>query len=107
MTRKELVPGAPGHGEGHNAGQALIITAALAVKKVMERDKIPGTLILWPGVAEEQLGSKAHFIREGILKTADVALFAHVGSELGVSWGEGAGKGRPGTLTTATCELPR
>jgi aminobenzoyl-glutamate utilization protein B len=93
VTRKELVPGAPGHGEGHNAGQALVITAALAVKKVMERDKIPGTLILWPGVGEEQLGSKAHFIREGILKTADVALFAHVGSELGVSWGEGGGSG--------------
>ena len=32
VTRKELVPGAPGHGEGHNAGQALIVTAALAVK---------------------------------------------------------------------------
>jgi aminobenzoyl-glutamate utilization protein B len=28
VTRKELVPGAPGHGEGHNAGQALIMTAA-------------------------------------------------------------------------------
>lgn len=93
VTRKELVPGGPGHGEGHNAGQALIITAALAVKKIMEREKLPGTIILWPGVAEEQLGSKAHFIREGILKTADVALFAHVGSDLGVSWGEGTGSG--------------
>jgi aminobenzoyl-glutamate utilization protein B len=93
VTRKELVPGGPGHGEGHNAGQALVITAALAVKKIMERDKLPGTLILWPGVGEEQLGSKAHFIREGILKTADVAIFAHVGSELAVSWGEGGGSG--------------
>lgn len=93
VTRAELVPGAPGHGEGHNAGQALIITAALAVKKVMEREKLPGTIILWPGVAEEQLGSKAHFIREGILKTADVALFAHVGSDLNVTWGESTGSG--------------
>ncbi|MBM3770480.1 MAG: amidohydrolase [Acidimicrobiia bacterium] len=93
VTRKELVPGAPGHGEGHNAGQALIITAALAVKKIMEREKLPGTIILWPGVAEEQLGSKAHFIREGILKNADVALFAHVGSDLSVTWGEGTGSG--------------
>jgi aminobenzoyl-glutamate utilization protein B len=93
VTRKELVPGAPGHGEGHNAGQALVVTAAIAVKKIMEREKLPGTIILWPGVAEEQLASKAHFIREGILKTADVALFAHVGSELGVSWGEGGGSG--------------
>jgi len=93
VTRKELVPGAPGHGEGHNAGQALVVTAAIAVKKIMEREKLPGTIILWPGVAEEQLASKAHFIREGILNTADVALFAHVGSELGVSWGEGGGSG--------------
>jgi aminobenzoyl-glutamate utilization protein B len=93
VTRKELVPGAPGHGEGHNAGQALVVTAAIAVKKIMEREKLPGTIILWPGVAEEQLASKAHLIREGVLKTADVALFAHVGSELGVSWGEGGGSG--------------
>jgi aminobenzoyl-glutamate utilization protein B len=93
VTRKELVPGAPGHGEGHNAGQALVLTAAIAVKKIMEREKLPGTILLWPGVAEEQLASKAHLIREGILKTADVALFAHVGADLGVSWGEGGGSG--------------
>ena len=31
----------------------LNIAAALVVKKIMERDKIPGTLVLWPGVAEE------------------------------------------------------
>jgi aminobenzoyl-glutamate utilization protein B len=93
LTRKELVAGAPGHGEGHNAGQALIITAALAVKKVMERDKLPGTLLLWPGVAEEALGSKAHFVREGVFKDVDVVLFTHVGSDLGTSWGEGGGTG--------------
>jgi aminobenzoyl-glutamate utilization protein B len=93
LTRKELVAGAPGHGEGHNAGQALIITAALAVKKVMERDHLPGTLLLWPGVAEEALGSKAHFVREGVFKDVDVVLFTHVGSDLGTSWGEGGGTG--------------
>ena len=51
VTRKELVPGAPGHGEGHNAGQAIVVTAALALKKIMDRDKLPGTIMLWPGVA--------------------------------------------------------
>ena len=35
--RAPLVPGAPGHGEGHNSGQAVNITAALAVKRLMER----------------------------------------------------------------------
>jgi aminobenzoyl-glutamate utilization protein B len=93
VTRKELVPGAPGHGEGHNAGQALVITAALAVKKIMDREKLPGTLVLWPGVAEEALGSKAHFARTGLYKDVDAVLFTHVGSELGTSWGEGGGTG--------------
>ena len=65
----------PDTAKGHNAGQALIMTAALSVKKVMERDKLPGTLLLWPGVAEEALGSKAHFVREGVFKDVDAVLF--------------------------------
>ena len=56
------MPGAPGHGEGHNAGQAIVVTAALALKKIMDREKLPGTIMLWPGVAEEQLGD------EGVLR---------------------------------------
>ena len=54
-----LVEGAPGHGEGHNSGMPLNIVAALAVKSIMEREKLPGTLMIWPGVAEELLGTKA------------------------------------------------
>src|SRR5436190_7409234 len=49
-----MIEGAPGHGEGHNSGMPLNILAALAVKTVMEREKLPGTIQLWPGVAEEQ-----------------------------------------------------
>ncbi len=88
-----LVPGAPGHGEGHNAGQPLNITAALAVKKLMEREHLPGTLMLWPGVAEEALGAKAFFVRAGMFKDVDVVLFTHVGTDLGVSSGYGGGTG--------------
>src|ERR1043165_6401106 len=54
-----MIEGAPGHGEGHNAGQAVNITAALAVKKIMEREKLPGTLRIWTGTAEELVGTKA------------------------------------------------
>src|SRR5690606_13897568 len=53
-----LVEGGPGHGEGHNSGQAVNITAALALKKIMERENITGTIVLWPGVAEELVASK-------------------------------------------------
>ncbi len=93
VTRAELVPGAPGHGEGHSTGQALIVTAALAVKKIMEREKIPGTLMLWPGVAEEQLATKAYLVRAGVFKDVDAVLYAHVGNSLGTSWGDRGGSG--------------
>ena len=54
----------------------------------MERERIPGTLKLWPGVAEEQVATKAHFVRAGLFKDVDVTLFTHVGNNLGVSWGQ-------------------
>jgi aminobenzoyl-glutamate utilization protein B len=88
-----IVEGAPGHGEGHNSGQAVNITAALAVKKIMEREHLPGTLRIWPGTAEELVGSKAYFVRAGLFKDVDIALFTHVDSNFSVSWGAGAGTG--------------
>jgi aminobenzoyl-glutamate utilization protein B len=83
-----LVMGAPGHGEGHNSGMPVNVTAAIAVKKIMEREKMPGTIHLWPGVAEEQIGTKAHYVRDGVFKDVDAVLFTHVGNDLGVSWGQ-------------------
>jgi aminobenzoyl-glutamate utilization protein B len=88
-----LVQGAPGHGEGHNSGQAVNITAAIAIKRIMERDKIPGTIRIWPGVAEELVGTKAYFVREGLFKDVDICLFSHVSSNLSTSWGQGHGNG--------------
>ncbi|HEX7086967.1 MAG TPA: amidohydrolase [Vicinamibacterales bacterium] len=91
--RDPIVEGAPGHGEGHNSGIPLNITAAIAVKRLMERDKLPGTIRLWPGVAEELLGSKAWFVREGIFRDADLAIFTHVDSKFGTFWGPRQGTG--------------
>src|SRR5207302_7046079 len=88
-----IIEGAPGHGEGHNSGVPLNITAALAAKKLMERDHLPGTIRLWPGVAEELLGAKAYYVRAGAFKDADIALFAHVGANMNVSWGDSMSNG--------------
>lgn len=88
-----LIEGAPGHGEGHNSGQVVNITAALAVKRLMEREKLPGTIKIWPGVAEEQLATKAYFVRDGYFKDADIVLFSHVSNNLSVSWGAGGNTG--------------
>ena len=89
--RDPVLSMAPGHGEGHNSGQAVNIVAALAVKEIMERENISGTLLIWPGVAEEQLGSKAFFVRDGVFDGVDINLFTHVSSNLGVSWGQRGG----------------
>lgn len=83
-----MVEGAPGHGEGHNSGLPLNIAAAITVKKIMERENIPGTIQLWPGVAEELMSGKAWFVRDGMFKDVDITLFTHVGSSFGVGWGQ-------------------
>jgi aminobenzoyl-glutamate utilization protein B len=83
-----IVEGAPGHGEGHNSGMPLQIAAALAVKKIMEQQHLSGTLKLWPGVAEELDGAKAYFVKAGMFSDVDVSIFAHVGSNMQVTWGE-------------------
>jgi aminobenzoyl-glutamate utilization protein B len=89
--REAIVDMAPGHGEGHNSGQAVNIVAALAVKEIMERENLPGTLLIWPGVAEEQVASKAYFVREGVFDDVDVNLFTHVSSNFSMTWGTAAG----------------
>ena len=89
--RDPILSMAPGHGEGHNSGQAVNIVAALAVKEIMERDNIPGRLLIWPGIAEEQLGSKAFFVRDGVFDGVDVNLFTHVSNNFGMTWGQSGG----------------
>src|SRR5881398_1442277 len=89
-----IIEGAPGHGEGHNSGQAVNITAILAVKKIMEREHLSGTIKVWPGVAEELVGSKAWLVRDGYFKDADIAIFSHVDDNLRPdAWGDDSGNG--------------
>jgi aminobenzoyl-glutamate utilization protein B len=71
----------------------LNIVAAIAVKRIMQRDGLPGTLLLWPGVAEELLATKAYYVRAGLFKDVDVVLYNHVGTNLTTSWGDNAGNG--------------
>ncbi len=83
-----VIEGAPGHGEGHNSGQAVIIFAALAVKEQMQKYNIPGTLLIWPGVAEELLGSKAWYVRDGMFSKVDACIFTHVSSDFACNYGD-------------------
>ncbi len=82
-----IVPGAPGHGEGHNSGMPLQIAAAIAIKNTMEKHHIKGRLLLWPGIAEELLGTKAFYVRDGLFKDVDACIFTHVASSFATGYG--------------------
>ena len=104
-----LIEGAPGHGEGHNSGMPLNIIAALAVKKVMEREHIKGTIqtlarrrrrISWaprPGTSSA-----------GVFKDVDAVLFCHVASDLACPMGRvrGMAWSRWSTCSRAKARTP-
>ena len=71
----------------------MMIVAALAAKDVMEKNKIPGRLMLWPGVAEELLATKAFYVRAGLFKDVDASIFAHVSRDFSTGWGPAGNNG--------------
>ena len=84
---KPLIEGGPGHGEGHNGGQAVNVTAALAVKELLEKHNMQGTIRVYPGIAEELLGSRTYMAREGLFNDLDVMLCAHVSTGFSTNYG--------------------
>lgn len=82
-----LIANGPGHGEGHNSQQAVNVTAALVVKQLMEKYRLPGTVRVYPGVAEELIGSRTYMVLAGLFHDVDVMLSSHVSSEFNTSYG--------------------
>lgn len=79
--RKPRVPGAPGHGCGHNlfgAGSALGVVAA---RDEMQRRGLRGTLRYYGTPAEEGGGGKIYMIRAGAFRDVDAVLVWHPSSE--------------------------
>jgi aminobenzoyl-glutamate utilization protein B len=91
--RAPLIANGPGHGEGHNAGQAVNVTAALVVKNLMQRNRIPGTIRLYPGIAEELLGSRTYMVNAGLFRDLDIMLSSHISNGFGTSYGFPNGSG--------------
>ena len=87
MPRKPLVAGAPGHMEGHNTHGGVSVGALQAVKQVMDKYKLPGTVSVSFGPAEEQLASRPFLVRSGQFSGADAAILIHIGDRLGTGYG--------------------
>jgi aminobenzoyl-glutamate utilization protein B len=85
--RAEIVPGAPGHCEGHNVNGAVMIAAALAIRAAMQRFGLPGTLKVFGAAAEEQLLSRPYFVRDGLFDDVDLAFHDHILDEFKADYG--------------------
>jgi aminobenzoyl-glutamate utilization protein B len=83
----EIVPGAPGHCEGHNVNAAVMVCAALALRHAMERYKLPGTLKVFGAPAEEQLVSRPYFVRDGLFDDVDLAFHDHISGDFRTEYG--------------------
>jgi aminobenzoyl-glutamate utilization protein B len=85
--KAEIVPGAPGHCEGHNVNAAVTITAALAIQSAMKSLGLPGTLKVFGAPAEEQLISRPYFVRDGHFDDVDIAFHSHILDEFKTEYG--------------------
>ena len=75
--KKERIEGGAGHGCGHNLFGAGSLGAALALKGLMEENKIPGTIKLYGCPAEEDIGGKLFMARDGLFNDLDACIAWH------------------------------
>ncbi len=80
-TRREsLIEGGPGHGCGHNLLGAAAVTAAVAVKRMLEKEGIPGTVRFYGCPEEELLSGKVKMAYYHMFDGADAAITWHPGT---------------------------
>ena len=87
IVHDEVVPGAPGHGEGHNTHQPALMGAAIALKQLKDKYNLPGTIIVYGGPAEEQIASRGYMVNAGLFKGVDAMIDVHIGTNLSTSYG--------------------
>jgi len=75
--KKALVEGEAGHGCGHNLFAGGSLGAALAVKGVIQKYKLKGTIRLYGCPAEEDMGGKLYMARDGLFDDLDACLAWH------------------------------
>lgn len=83
QSKKEaLIEGKPGHGCGHNLFGTGSLGAAIAVKELIEKGKIKGTVVFYGTPAEETIFGKVWFARAGLFNDLDVCVDWHPGDDM-------------------------
>ncbi len=81
-TPEPLVPGAPGHGCGHNLLGTASLGAALAVKELIASGQLTGTVRYYGTPAEESVGGKVYMLRAGLFDDLDAVLAWHPSDQI-------------------------
>src|SRR5437867_11866041 len=53
----------------------------------MSKYKIPGTIRVYPGIAEELLASRTYMVQAGLFRDLDVMLSTHIGNDFSTTYG--------------------
>ena len=75
--RDELIEGGAGHGCGHNLFGTASLDAAIAIKELIEKGSIEGTVKFFGTPAEEKFFGKLWMIREGVFDDVDICMDWH------------------------------
>src|SRR5947199_205947 len=87
FARMPMIKDGSGHMEGHNTHGGVASLAAFAVKQVMQRYGMPGTVAISFGPAEEQLASRPFLVRAGYFKDVDAVIYLHIRDSVATGYG--------------------
>lgn len=85
--KEPVLEGAPGHGCGHNILGVTGVLGAIALKNVMEKHGLKGTVKFFGCPAEEAGSGKIFMVADGLFDGIDAVLDNHPGSSLSTSYG--------------------
>jgi aminobenzoyl-glutamate utilization protein B len=79
--KEALTEGAAGQGCGHNLFGTASLGAAVAIKQLIAKGELKGTIVFFGTPAEESVGGKVYMVRAGLFDDVDIALAWHPSDE--------------------------
>jgi Xaa-Arg dipeptidase len=87
MCEYDALPGI-GHACGHHLIATAAVAAGVAVKEIMERHSLPGTITVLGTPAEESFGGKIDLIEAGAFADIDACILCHPFFQTGIDPGD-------------------
>ena len=85
-TKNPIANKTSGHACGHHLFGTGSVAAGIAIKKLLEKGKIKGTIKMFGTPAEEGASGKVYMVRAGLFDKIDIAFHWHSGSGNGVAF---------------------